>query len=61
VDITKIKLKEKYGLHIYDEGIGMAVFRNIPIAHNEIVFPAQATISASGEYSEIDPTTPISW
>lgn len=60
VDITKIKLKEKYGMFMYDEGRGLAVMRNIPIEHNEIAFPAQATISASGEYSAINPLTPIS-
>lgn len=61
VDITKIKLKEKYGLFVYDEGRGVNVMRNIPVETNEIAFPAQAVISASGEYGDINPLTPISF
>jgi hypothetical protein len=59
VDITKVKLKEKYAFAIYDDGLGVGVMRNVPIKANEIAFPMQATISAAGSLSALDVTTPI--
>lgn len=45
VDITKIKIRERYGMVLFNEGLGVSVARNISIDPNEIVLPPQATIS----------------
>lgn len=45
-DIHKIKVKERYGLHIANEGQGCAVMKNVKVVPNEIVLPAQTTISS---------------
>lgn len=45
VDITKIKIRERYGLVMFNEGLGVSVARNISIDPNEIVLPPQATVS----------------
>jgi len=58
-DIIKVKLKEKYTYAIYEDGLAIGVFRNIPIVANEIAFPIQPTISAAGSISELDVTTAI--
>ena len=60
VDARKIKLRERYCFAIYNEGDAVAVFRNIPIAQNEIAFPVQPMISSAGSITPIDPTTAIS-
>ena len=39
VDITKVKLKERYGYYIYEDGLGIGVFRNVAIKANEISLP----------------------
>lgn len=59
-DTMKVKLKERYGIYIYEEGLGIGVLRNVPIVANEIAFPLQGTISAAGSLSEISATTAIS-
>lgn len=58
-DVRKIKLRERYGIVIYEDGLSIGVLKNVPIKANEIAFPAQPTISASGSYSELDVTTAI--
>lgn len=58
-DITKIKLKERYGVAIFAEGQAIGIMRNVFIRPNEIVLPAQSTISVSGAITAIDPSTPI--
>lgn len=60
VDITKIKLRERYTFGIYHDGLAIGVIRNVPIVPNEIALPLQATIGSSGTVSAIDPTVPIS-
>lgn len=59
-DIRKIKLKERYGLALKNEGKGVAVFRNIYLRPNEVILPATAKIDIAGSIGEIDRTTPIS-
>lgn len=45
-DIKKVKLWERYGLHIANKGQGVAVMKSIKVVPNEIVLPAQTTISS---------------
>lgn len=44
-DIMKIKLRERYGMILFNEGLGVSVARNVSINPNEIVLPARATIN----------------
>lgn len=56
-DIRKIKLMERYGIGILNEGKAIAVLRNVHVVPNEIVLPAQASISVSGSgIATIGPT-----
>lgn len=59
-DTLKIKLKERYAFHMYDDGLAIGVMRNVPIKANEIAFPLQATISSAGSLDDLDPSTAIS-
>ena len=59
-DIINIKLRERYGFGVYNDGLGVGVLRNIPVKANEIAFPAVPTISASTSFSELDVTSAIS-
>ena len=45
-DITKLKMKERYGIGILNEGQAVAVIKNVKLVPNEIVMPAQMTITA---------------
>jgi len=56
VDIRKIKLKERYGIGILNEGKGIAVFKNVHVVPNEVVLPAQANIDISGGIAAIGAT-----
>lgn len=58
-DIRKIKLRERYGIGIFNEGNAIAVLRNIKVVPNEIVTPAQTQIQISGSIGPIDPATPV--
>lgn len=58
-DTTKIKLKERYCFHIFNEGLGAAVMRNVKVVANEIVLPGTASLSISGSMTAISPTTPV--
>lgn len=60
VDITKIKLRERYGIVILDEGQAIGKLSNIHVVPNELVLPAQATIQVSSSISPISPTQSIS-
>ena len=60
VDSTKIKLKESYCYHILNEGLGVAVLKNVKIVPNEINLPAVVSHSVSGELQPVPPLTPIS-
>jgi len=56
VDIRKIKLRERYGIGILNEGKAIATLKNVHVVPNEIVTPAQATInnlSAIGATSNV--------
>jgi hypothetical protein len=59
VDIRKIKLRERYGIGIFNEGQAIAVLRNVKVVPNEIVLPAQADISVSGSIADINRGTSI--
>jgi hypothetical protein len=56
VDIRKIKLRERYGLGILNEGKAIATIKNVHVVPNEVVLPAQATLSVSGSIGAIGPT-----
>jgi hypothetical protein len=56
VDIRKIKLRERYGLGILNEGKAVAVVKNVHVVPNEVVLPAQAQIDVSGSVVKINPT-----
>lgn len=58
-DILNIKLRERYGLAIFQEGKAIASLRNVHVVPNEIVLPAQSTIQVSSSMSKISPTQSI--
>ena len=45
VDINLIKMRERYGLALFNEGNAVSVARNVSIDPNQIVLPPQATIA----------------
>lgn len=49
-DIQKIKVRERYGIGILNEGQAIATIKNVHVVPNEIVLPAQTTIDISGTY-----------
>jgi hypothetical protein len=59
VDIRKIKLRERYGIGIFNEGMAIGVLRNVKVVPNEVVLPAQATQDVSGSIAAISPTTAV--
>jgi hypothetical protein len=59
VDIRKIKLRERYGIGILNEGKAIGVLKNVHVVPNEIVLPAQATIDVSGSMTAISPTASV--
>jgi len=59
VDVRKIKLHERYGIGIYEEGQAIAVMRNVVVTPNQVVLPAQVTQSVSGSITDIDHSTAI--
>jgi hypothetical protein len=56
VDIRKIKLRERYGIGILNEGKAIAVMKNVHVVPNEIVLPARSVIDVSGSVAAISPT-----
>lgn len=58
VDITKMKFLERYDIHIYHRGLGIAVARNIKIDTSKISTPAQPQIDVS-TLSPIPTTTGV--
>lgn len=60
VDIRKIKLRERYGIGIFNEGMGIGVMKNVKVTPNQIVLPAQATQDVSGSIASISATTALS-
>jgi hypothetical protein len=59
VDITKIKIRERYGLAIFHEGQAIATLKNVHVVSNEVVLPAQATLAVSSGWTAIDPATAL--
>jgi hypothetical protein len=59
VDIMKIKMRERYGIGILNEGQGIAVLRNVKCVPNEIALPATATIDTSGSVLKIPAGTAL--
>jgi hypothetical protein len=59
VDIMKIKMRERYGIGILNEGKAIATLKNVHVVPNEIVLPAQASIDVSGTISAIPPTSNV--
>ena len=59
VDVMKIKLRERYGIAIYDEGQGIMVAKNIKVVPNQIVLPATATYNVSNSIGAIPATTAV--
>lgn len=59
VDIRKIKMRERYGIGILNQGLAIATMKNIHVVPNEIVLPAQATIGVSGSIAAISPTASV--
>lgn len=55
-DIRKIKLFERYGIGIFNEGKAIAVMKNVHVVPNEIVLPAQATVTGLSAISATTPT-----
>lgn len=56
VDIKKIKLRERYGLGVLNEGKAIATLKNVHVVPNEVVLPAQANIDISGSIATIGAT-----
>ncbi len=44
-DILKIKIRERYGMVLFNEGLAVSVAKNVSVDPNEIVLPPQATVS----------------
>lgn len=59
VDVRKVKLRERYGLGIYNEGLGIGLLRNVKVVPNQVVLPVRPSISVSGSLSEIDPSVAV--
>ncbi len=59
VDMKKIKIKERYGIAILNEGQGIGVMRNVHVVPNQIVLPAHTTLDVSGTLSTISPTASV--
>jgi hypothetical protein len=60
VDIRKIKLRERYGIGILNEGKGIATLKNVHVVPNEIVLPAQAQVTVAGSgIAAIGPTDSV--
>tara|TARA_R110002126_G_scaffold179423_5_gene328440 strand:+ start:7475 stop:8773 length:1299 start_codon:yes stop_codon:yes gene_type:complete len=58
-DILKIKLKERFTLRERNRGLGIAVAKNVVVAANQIVLPAQATIAMAGSIPALDRGTAV--
>jgi hypothetical protein len=60
VDIRKIKLRERYGIGILNEGQGIGVMRNVHVVPNEVVLPARAHLDvAASALAPISPTASV--
>ncbi len=59
VDIRKIKLRERYGIGILNEGQGIGVMRNVHVVPNQVVLPARAHIDIDGSIGDIGATDSV--
>lgn len=59
VDIKKIKLRERYGIGLLNEGQAIGKLANVHVVPNEIAMPVQANIDVSGNLGKISPTASI--
>lgn len=61
VDIRKIKIRERYGLGILNEGQAIGKLANVHVVPNEIAMPVTANIDISGSsLGPIEPDTALS-
>jgi len=59
VDMLKIKLRERYGLAIFNEGQAIGKLCNVHLVPNEIALPVTASIDVSGNLGTISPTASL--
>lgn len=59
VDIRKIKLRERYGIAILNEGQAIGVMKNCHVVPNQVVTPAISTLDVSGSMSPISATASV--
>lgn len=59
VDIQKIKMRERYGIGIFNEGMAIGILKNVKVVPNEVILPAQVTQSVSGTLSAIPAGTAV--
>ena len=60
VDIRKIKLRERYGIGILNEGKAIAVMKNVHVVPNQVVLPAITTLDvANTTLAAIGPTDSV--
>jgi hypothetical protein len=57
-EVSKVKIRERYGFHVANEGFGIGLLRNIPFTRNYWDGTIQATVIDAIE--EIDPATDLS-
>jgi hypothetical protein len=60
VDIMKIKLRERYGIGILNEGQAIAVLRNVHCVPNELALPPVVSMDVSGKIQKIPAGTALS-
>lgn len=60
VEMRKIKLRERYGVAILNEGQGVAVMKNVHVVPNEVVLPAQTRLDVqTSALGTISPTASV--
>ena len=59
-DIRKVKVRERYALAVNNEGLGVAVAKNVKVVPNQITLPAIATHDVAGAgIADIPAGTPV--
>jgi hypothetical protein len=59
VDVTKVKIRERYGFAVKHEGQGVGVFRNVKADRNYFNGQVNATLDAGGATIPLPPSTPV--
>ena len=59
VDIRKIKLRERYGIAILNEGQAIGVMKNVHVVPNQVILPAMTTLDVSGTLAPIASTASV--